>query len=99
VNGPAGEVLTLGEAAAYLRLGEAEVLRLVREQDLPGRLAGTEWRFLKSAIQAWLSQPAAKPSKEAQLAVAGAWKEDPFVEAELREIYKRRGRPMTRSEP
>ena len=29
VNGPPGEVLTLAEAAAYLRFSEAEVLRLV----------------------------------------------------------------------
>ena len=32
--------------------------------------------------------------KEAQLAVAGAWKDDPLVEEELREIYRRRGRSL-----
>lgn len=57
VNGPGVEVFTLSEAATYLRLPEEEVLRLVSEQDLPARQAGTEWRFLKGAIQAWLSQP------------------------------------------
>src|SRR5947207_5608896 len=89
------EVLTLAEAAAYLRLAEAEVIRLVQSQDLPGRFAGTEWRFLKSALQDWLRTPPPPGSKEAVLAVAGAWKDDPYVEEELREIYKRRGRPMT----
>src|SRR6267143_1041108 len=34
-NGAIGEVLTLADAAAYLRLAEAEVLRLVRDQELP----------------------------------------------------------------
>ena len=29
VNGPSGEVLTLADAAAYLRLPETEVVRLV----------------------------------------------------------------------
>jgi excisionase family DNA binding protein len=89
------EVLTLAEAAAYLRIPEAEVLRLVRQQDLPGRLIGTEWRFLKSAVQDWLRTPPPRGSKEAILSLAGAWKDDPYLEEELKEIYKRRGRPMT----
>ena len=49
-NGPAGEVFTLAEAAAYLRLPEKEVVRLIREQALPARQAGSDWRFLKTAI-------------------------------------------------
>src|SRR5216683_7847721 len=95
VNGPPGEVLTLAETATYLRLTEEEVLRLVDEQALPARRLGTERRFLKAAIQQWLS--AGTPTaagKEAQLAVAGAWKDDPLVEEELRETYRRRGRPL-----
>jgi excisionase family DNA binding protein len=94
-NGPGAEVLTLAEAAAYLRLPEAEVVGLVRQQDLPGRFTGAEWRFLKSAIRAWLSIPPPRPSKEAQLAVIGSWKDDPHWEEELKEVYRRRGRPMT----
>lgn len=95
VNGPAGEVLTLAEAAAYLRLPEDEVVRLVSDQGLPGRLSGTEWRFFKKAIQAWLSVPSPGPSKEAQLAAAGAFKDDPDLEDIVEEIYRRRGRPIT----
>jgi excisionase family DNA binding protein len=98
-DGTVSEVMTLSEAAAYLRLSEEEVVRLVHDQDLPGRLAGTEWRFLKPAIQEWLSKPLPRPSKEAQLAVAGLWQGDPYVEEELKEIYKRRGRPTTEDEP
>jgi excisionase family DNA binding protein len=90
-----GEVLTLAEAAVYLRMPEPDVLRLVAEQALPGRRLGNEWRFLKTAIQQWLSTTPAKENKEAWMGLAGAWKNDPFVEEELREIYRRRGRPMT----
>src|SRR5256885_1418998 len=54
-NGSAGEVYSLAEAAGYLRLPEAEVLRLIREQGLPARQAGTAWRLLKTAIQQWLA--------------------------------------------
>ncbi len=56
-NGAPGEVLTLAEAAAYLRLSEDDVVRLVHGQGLPGRLVGKEWRFLKPALQDWLRSP------------------------------------------
>src|SRR5262245_58308568 len=78
MNGPvtsANEVLTLAETATYLRVREAEVIRLVQQQDLPARLLGNEWRFLKSAVQNWLQAPARRGSKEAILSVAGAWKD------------------------
>jgi excisionase family DNA binding protein len=96
INGPApSEVLTLAEAASYLRLPEAEVVQLVHLQDLPGRYAGTQWRFLKSAIQDWLSKPPPKYTKEAQLSVAGLLKDDPDLVPMVEEIYRRRGRPIT----
>lgn len=96
VNGPVGEVMTLPEAAAYLRLPEEEVVRLVHQQDLPGRYAGTEWRFFKAAIQQWLSEPLPRPSKEAVLSVAGAWKDMPdLVDQVLEEVSQRRGRTAT----
>lgn len=91
----ATDVLTLSEAAAYLRVSEDEVVRLVQQQDLPGRLLGSEWRFLKAALQDWLRTLPARGSKEAVLSVAGAWRDDPYLEEELDEVYKRRGRPMT----
>jgi excisionase family DNA binding protein len=94
-NGPTGEVLTLAEAAAYLRLPQAEVVQLVHLQGLPGRPVGTEWRFLKSAIQEWLSKPPPRYSKEAQLAAAGAFKDDPDLIPMVEEIYRQRGRPIT----
>ncbi len=94
-NGPGGEVLTLAEAAAYLRLPEDEVTRLVFDQGLPGRYTGTEWRFLKAALQDWLRTPAPRGSKEALLSVAGVWKDMPDLDDVLAEIYKHRGRPMT----
>src|SRR5690348_5000937 len=93
-NGPLPDVLTLPEAAAYLRLPEAEVVRLVNYQDLPGRLAGSEWRFLKSAIQEWLSKPPPQYSKEAQQSVAGLLRDDPTLIPMVEEVYRQRGRPI-----
>jgi len=95
VNGPADTVLTLPEAAAYLRFSEADVLRLVDDQGLPARRLANEWRFLKSAIQKWLSTPFAKKSPEGIWAAAGSWKDDPYLDEMLQEIHRRRGRPET----
>jgi excisionase family DNA binding protein len=94
-NGPSGEVLTLAEAAAYLRLPESEVVRLVHSQGLPGRLIGGEGRFLKAAVQQWLSTPVPKGQSQGIWAAAGALKDDPYLEDMLKEIDRIRGRPVT----
>jgi excisionase family DNA binding protein len=88
------EVFTFGEAAGYLRVTEAEPIRLIHDQALPGRQFGTEWRFLKSAIQDWLKTPPVRGSREAVLSTIGSWKDDPHVEAELAEIYRKRGEDL-----
>lgn len=99
-NGPAIEVFTLAEAAAYLRLSEAEVIDLVHSQNLPGRFTGSEWRFLKSAIQHWLitGSPTRQSRKAAQLALAGKYKDDPDLLRISEEAYRLRGRPMADGE-
>lgn len=88
--GPATEVFTWSEAAAYLRVTETDLMCLVHDQALPGRQFGTEWRFLKSAIQDWLKTPPKPGSREAVLSTMGAWKDDPDVEEEIKEIYRKR---------
>jgi excisionase family DNA binding protein len=87
------DVLTLSEAAAYLRVAEADVLRLADLHELPGRQIGGEWRFLKAGLQDWLRIPPRRSGKEAMLALAGAWKDDPDIEAIVEQAHRRRGRP------
>jgi excisionase family DNA binding protein len=87
------EVLTLSEAAAYLRIGEAALLQAVRDQGLPARQIGSDWRFLKAALQDWLR--AAPGRNRGILAHLGAVRNDPYVEELLKEVYQRRGRPET----
>ncbi len=96
MNGLLGDVLTLAEAAAYPRLPEQEVVSAVHTLSLPGRLVGGDWRFLKAAIQQWLSTPAptAETRKAAQLALAGKYKDDPQLEEILEEAMQRRGRSL-----
>jgi excisionase family DNA binding protein len=94
----AADVLNLAEAAAYLRITQQEVLRMIREAGLPGRQVGEEWRLLKAGIQDWLRTGPPASGKEAQLALAGSWEGDPYLDEELKEIYRRRGRPMAEDE-
>jgi excisionase family DNA binding protein len=81
------EVLTLAEAAAYLRLPEVDVVRLVKEQGLPGRHLGDEWRFLLAGIRDWLARRSQRKSnKDAWRELAGVWKDDPYFDEMLNEI-------------
>ena len=83
------EVLTLAEAAAYLRVDEKQVLQMAQQGALPGRQIGDEWRFFKAALQAWLSVPG---DKERLMELAGAWKDDPYLEDIVRQAYQQRAR-------
>jgi len=51
----AGEVLTLEEAAALLRLPVEAVRASAVAGDLPGRAFGDEWRFSRAALLSWLA--------------------------------------------
>ena len=86
-DGPMPDVLTLSEAAGYLRLPEAEVVSLIRDKGLPAQQVGSEWRLLLAAIRDWLRMgPARNSSKEAWMELAGVWRDDPHFQDLLREI-------------
>lgn len=89
------EVLTVAEAAAFLRVAESQVAELAARQEIPGRQIAGEWRFLKTALANWLAAPAHKGFWETQFA---ALKDDPYLDEILRDIYRQRGRPMTEDE-
>lgn len=60
------DVLTLEDAAAYLKVEYGQIRRLIKEQGLPGRKIGEEWRFLRGAIADWLSGESTEPAAEAE---------------------------------
>ena len=91
------EVLTLAEAADYLRVSTDETLRLVSEQGLPGRRTSEDWRFLKNALQEWLKQPERLGGSTALLSLAGQFAADPFLDQIVEEAYRLRGRPVAES--
>jgi excisionase family DNA binding protein len=50
----AAAVLTVEEAAELLQVQPDDVSALAEAGELPGRKIGDEWRFLRSAVLAWL---------------------------------------------
>lgn len=89
---PEPEVLTLGEAAAFLRVSE-DGLRLDAEAGrVPTRRVAGEWRFMRAALRDWLSQP--ESTKKSMRAVIGAFKDDETLEPMMEEIYRQRKRNL-----
>jgi excisionase family DNA binding protein len=50
------QVMTSIEAADYLKMHVKTVCRLAKEGKIPARKVGSEWRFLRSVLDSWLSQ-------------------------------------------
>ncbi len=50
------DVLTLEGVAELLEVEPALVAELAEKGDLPGRRIGSEWRFARAAVLAWLAQ-------------------------------------------
>jgi excisionase family DNA binding protein len=48
-------VMTVREAATYLRIPSTSVERLAMEGNLPGFMIEGSWRFLKTTIDDWVS--------------------------------------------
>jgi hypothetical protein len=61
---PPNEVMTLPEAAVFLRLGEAELERSAAESEVPARRIAGQWRFSRTALLAWLDSAASLPDED-----------------------------------
>ena len=95
-NGTKREVMTLIEAARFLRVKKAVLQKLSDQGRVPARKVGDEWRFSRGALEAWLSGHSSP--RQAMLEQVGAFKDDPTLMPMLEEIYKARGRPMVEDE-
>ncbi len=51
---PISDILTVGEAAQYLKLPISTVYRLAERREIPGYKVGRQWRFQRSVIDDWL---------------------------------------------
>ena len=84
------EVLTLEEAADYLRLPKEIIERQATRGQIPGRRIEDDWRFLKTAIDDWLRS---QDSRTILLEQAGVFADDDTLDELLAIIYAERGRP------
>jgi len=50
------ELMTLEEAAAYLRVTKKTIYRLLKQGKIPATKVGHQWRFNKASIDEWLQQ-------------------------------------------
>jgi excisionase family DNA binding protein len=61
-----GEVLDADEAAVLLRVTPQTVRNLAAKGQLPGKKVGKEWRFSRSGLIAWLSEPPSAPASRGE---------------------------------
>jgi excisionase family DNA binding protein len=49
------EVMTMKEVAAYLRVAVPTITRLLKRGGIPGFKIGSDWRFNRAQIDAWIA--------------------------------------------
>jgi excisionase family DNA binding protein len=50
------DIMTIKELAAYLKMAEKTLYRLVADGTVPGFKIGGSWRFHKADVDAWLEK-------------------------------------------
>jgi excisionase family DNA binding protein len=56
--------LTIDDLAAYLKMGRTKLYTLAQKGEIPGNKIGSQWRFDREEIDAWIkSGRAAKNAK------------------------------------
>lgn len=50
------QILNLEQAMELFGVSERTIIKLLREEHIPARKIGREWRFSKAALMAWLAE-------------------------------------------
>jgi excisionase family DNA binding protein len=81
------DVLTLREAAAFLRLSERSLYELARSRRVPAAQLGGKWLFPRAQLERWLTvqadAPEAEPRLDPPLILAGS--HDPLLDWAVRQ--------------
>ncbi len=48
------DILTIEEAAEYLRLGKRSVYKLAKSGKIPAKMVLNKWRFEREALREWV---------------------------------------------
>jgi excisionase family DNA binding protein len=65
MTGTDGDILTLDEVAAYLKIGKRTVYRLAQKSEIPAFKLGGSWRFRRSELDRWIAESINKKKQEA----------------------------------
>ena len=49
------EILTIEEAADYLKIGKRSIYKLAKDGKIPGKKVLNKWRFEKDSLRGWVS--------------------------------------------
>jgi excisionase family DNA binding protein len=81
------DVLTLREAAAWLRLSERSLYQLARQRRVPAAQLGGKWLFPRALLERWLAGQADPPGTEARIAPPAilAGSHDPLLDWAIRQ--------------
>ena len=58
-----GDVLTIEDLSAYLKIPRSTLYKIVREGKIPSQKIGRHWRFRREAINKWLDETRAEVPK------------------------------------
>lgn len=50
------DILTIEEAAEYLRLGKRSVYKLAKAGKIPAKMVLNKWRFEKESLREWVKK-------------------------------------------
>lgn len=69
-----GEIFTLDDVAAYLKVGKRTVYRLAAAKKIPGFKVGGAWRFSKVEIDQWIRRQSEDGASDDETANTGEQK-------------------------
>ena len=56
MNDGTGDIFTLDDVAAYLKIGKRTIYRLAAAKKIPAFKVGGSWRFSRADIDRWIKQ-------------------------------------------
>ena len=60
---PQDRWLTIEELSGYLKMSRSKLYQMAQKGELPGSKIGTQWRFDRDRINAWMNEKMNTPDK------------------------------------
>lgn len=89
----APEVLTLREAARYIRVSDKTLREMAKANRVPAQKVGREWRFLREALKQWLMSPPSTPAAGQSPSAGGNGQPAPSLASEPATLYQKEIKP------